>query len=83
MVKVHVKCPKCGSENVFVRTSERLSKLSTRSFGYCSGCRECRFKVISEIVEVETASFETNQQAMLGSKPLDETDTRQVEIPTG
>lgn len=81
-MKVHIKCPKCGSENIFVRTSERLSKLSTRSFGYCSGCRECRFKVMSEIVEVETANFESNQKAMLGNKPLDETDERQIEIQT-
>lgn len=81
-MKVHVTCPKCGSENIYVRTSDKLSKLSTRTLGYCNGCRACRFKVMSEIVEVETANFESNQKAMMGSKPLDQTDERQIEIAT-
>ncbi|MBF0752130.1 MULTISPECIES: hypothetical protein [unclassified Pasteurella] len=81
-MKVNVTCPKCGSTNIFVRTSEKLSKLSTRTLGYCHGCHECRFKVMSEIVEVETADFNPNQKAMMGSKPLDQTDERQIEIAT-
>ncbi|WP_439327871.1 hypothetical protein [Lonepinella sp. BR2357] len=82
MAQVDIRCSKCGSKNLAVRTSERMTMHSTSTILFCHNCHACKLHVMTEIVAVEIASYERSDQAMRINKPLDETDPNQLEIPT-
>ncbi|MCK3658530.1 hypothetical protein A4G18_07350 [Pasteurellaceae bacterium Pebbles2] len=80
-MQVDIRCAKCGSKNLVVRTSDRMTMHSTSSIVYCNSCHACKMQVMSEIVQVEIASYEQSDAVMRLNKPLDETDPNQIEMP--
>ncbi|WP_424404770.1 hypothetical protein [Pasteurella sp. PK-2025] len=82
MAQVDIRCPKCGSSNLKVRTSERMTMHSSKTLLFCHNCNACKIEVMSEITQVAIANYEINEDAMRVNKPLDQTDERQIEIDT-
>lgn len=82
MAQVDIRCPKCGSQNLKVRTSERMTMHSTKTLLFCHSCNACKVEVMAQITQVAIANYENNEAAMRINKPLDQTDERQIEIET-
>ncbi|MFY1027616.1 hypothetical protein ACE4RU_07765 [Actinobacillus seminis] len=82
MAQVDIRCTKCGASKLSVRTSERMTMHSTKSILFCQNCHCCKMEVISAVTGVSIATYEDSEEAMRVNRPLDQTDERQVEIPT-
>lgn len=74
------KCTNCGSENIRVRTSEKMSMLAVEVLAYCNNCGT-ELKVQSQIVRVRTPTYHVRDDAMSTNKPLNQCDIRQINIP--
>ncbi|WP_032092084.1 hypothetical protein [Necropsobacter rosorum] len=78
-MQVDHKCANCGSKNIRVRTSEKISLLLIDLIAYCNNCGT-ELKVQSQIVRVRTPIYNERPEALRINKPLNQIDSRQQEI---
>ena len=80
-MNVDHKCANCGSNNIRVRTSEKIGLLSIDVLAYCNNCGT-ELKVQSQVVRVRTPSYTERPEALRANKVLNQIDSRQIEIET-
>ncbi|OOF70574.1 hypothetical protein BKG91_03825 [Rodentibacter caecimuris] len=80
-MNVDHKCTNCGSNNIRVRTSEKIGLLVIDVIAYCNNCGT-ELKVTSQITRVRTPTYHERPEALRVSKPLKQIDERQLEIAT-
>ncbi|OOF82510.1 hypothetical protein BKG93_11255 [Rodentibacter ratti] len=80
-MNVDHKCTNCGSNNIRVRTSEKIGLLVIDVIAYCNNCGT-ELKVTSQITRVRTPTYNERPEALRVSKPLKQIDERQLEIAT-
>ena len=78
-MNVDHKCTNCGSNNIRVRTSEKIGLLSIDIIAYCNRCGT-ELKVASQITRVRTPVYYERPEALMTNKPLNQIDERQQEI---
>ena len=78
-MNVDHKCANCGSNNIRVRTSEKIGLLSIDVLAYCNNCGT-ELKVQSQITRVRTPIYNDRPEALSANKPLNQIDERQQEI---
>ncbi|OOF85171.1 hypothetical protein [Rodentibacter ratti] len=80
-MNVDHKCTNCGSNNIRVRTSEKIGLLVIDVIAYCNNCGT-ELKVTSQITRVRTPTYNERPEALRVNKPLKQIDERQLEIAT-
>lgn len=80
-MNVDHKCTNCGSNNIRVRTSEKIGLLVVEVIAYCNNCGT-ELKAQSQIVRVRTPSYTERPEALRVNKVLNQIDSRQIEIET-
>lgn len=80
-MNVDHKCTNCGSNNIRVRTSEKIGLLVVEVIAYCNNCGT-ELKVQSQVVRVRTPSYTERPEALRANKVLNQIDSRQIEIET-
>ncbi|MDH2998082.1 hypothetical protein A1D22_09360 [Pasteurellaceae bacterium LFhippo2] len=72
-MNVDHKCTNCGSNNIRVRTSEKIGLLLIDTTAYCNNCGT-ELKVQSQIVRVRTPVYNERPEALRINKPLLQVD---------
>ncbi|TGZ98137.1 hypothetical protein D3M79_10395 [Rodentibacter pneumotropicus] len=80
-MNVDHKCTNCGSNNIRVRTSEKIGLLVIDVIAYCNNCGT-ELKVTSQITRVRTPTYNERPEALMANKLLKLIDDRQLEIAT-
>lgn len=80
-MNVDHKCTNCGSNNIRVRTSEKIGLLVIDALAYCNNCGT-ELRVTSQITRVRTPTYNERPEALMANKPLKQIDVRQLEIAT-
>lgn len=81
MASICIKCKKCGSSNLKVRTSQRVTANTVATEAFCQSCFT-QNTIHSEIVRVRIPLFKECAEALKHDKPFDEVNPNQIEIPT-
>lgn len=82
MANVDHHCVNCGSNNLRVRTSEKIGLLLIEAFWYCNNCGT-ELKVQSQIVRVRTPTYNERPEALRINKPLLQVDTHTPDLFDG
>lgn len=80
MANIFIKCLNCGSADLLVRTSQSMSQQTVETWCFCRNCF-AQNKINAEVVELRTASFTPQPEALKYNKPFKEVDPNQLEIP--
>lgn len=78
-MNINHKCTNCGSDNIRVRTSEKVGLLVIQATAYCNNCGT-ELKVLSEIVRVRTPTYTERPEALTANKPLNQIDPCQIDF---
>lgn len=78
-MKIQIECPNCKQITFFVRTSEKMSRITRKTVGHCRNCN-AEVTVISEIVKCRLPSYQDTPEALTANKPYCEVDPNQAEM---
>lgn len=79
-MKVLIECPNCGQVQFFVRTSEKMSRLTRKTTGMCRNCN-AEVTAVTEITKVRLPNYVDTPQALQANKPYNQIDPNQGNLP--
>lgn len=78
-MKIHFKCPNCDQTTFYVRTSERLTRLTTKSIIHCRSCH-AEMTVVGEIIKVRLPHYQERPEVLKATKPFNQIDPNQLSL---
>lgn len=82
MANMDHHCTNCGSNNLRVRTSEKIGLLLIEAIWYCNNCGT-EHQITSQIVRVRTPTYNERPEALRINKPLLQIDTKTPDLFDG
>lgn len=82
MANMDHHCTNCGSNNLRVRTSEKIGLLLIEAIWYCNNCGT-EHQITSQIVRVRTPTYNERPEALRINKPLLQIDTQTPDLFDG
>ncbi|HGO5854835.1 TPA: ogr/Delta-like zinc finger family protein [Mannheimia haemolytica] len=80
MFKVLIECPNCGQHQFYVRSSEKMTRLTRSSSCICRNCN-AKLRVQTEVVKVELPNYVDTPEALRANKPYNQIDPNQADLP--
>lgn len=82
MANMDHHCANCGSNNLRVRTSEKIGLLTIEAVWYCNNCGT-EHQITSQIIRVRTPTYHERPEALRVSQPLLRADTQTGDLFDG
>ncbi|MDO4698175.1 MAG: hypothetical protein Q4A60_05800 [Pasteurellaceae bacterium] len=82
MANMDHHCANCGSNNLRVRTSEKIGLLTIEAVWYCNNCGT-EHQITSQIVRVRTPTYHERPEALRVNQPLLRADTQTGDLFDG
>lgn len=79
-MKVLIECPNCGQVQFYVRTSEKMTRLTRKTVGDCRNCK-AEITAHTEIVKVRLPHYVDTPEALRANKPYNKIDPNQADLP--
>ncbi|AWX15582.1 hypothetical protein CEP48_05075 [Mergibacter septicus] len=79
MANIDMRCLNCGSSNLRVRTSQKVSLRTINVMLICNNCGS-RNHVLAEVLKLETPIYNERQEALSINKPLIQVDLNQQDF---
>lgn len=79
-MKILIDCPNCEQITFFVRTSEKMSRITRKTVAHCRNCN-AELTVISEVVKCRLPTYQDTPEALTANKPYCKVDPNQTELP--